>query len=133
MEEIKTLLNTLNWEEEKATENEIVLKTIVEELLILVHQQVDLYSDMRSRLVHSICKNSDLSYETQEIISINPGSDNNSLEKLKKLVQIVNSRLKQVQYERDSAKTQNENLKEQLLRENEYLKNELSRARKNIL
>ena len=132
MKDLIQEMKLLKWEENEISENEFVLKSIIPELLELLSNQTELYSDTRKKLVENQIKKHNYTLNTNILIDIPPSLDGFAIDRLRKLIQTVSSRLKQVQNERENANVQVEKMKEQLINENNYLKNEISVYREKL-
>ena len=132
MKDLIQEMKLLKWEENEISENEFVLKSIIPELLELLSNQTELYSDTRKKLVENQIKKHNYTLNTNILIDIPPSLDGFAIDRLRKLIQTVSSRLKQVQNERENANVQVEKMKEQLINENNYLKDELSVYREKL-
>ena len=132
VEEIRAELSKINWDSPEITMNEIILKTIVEQLLFLVVEETKEISEYRKILINmKKNKRIKLSNDKDEIISINPsGIDyQKALMEIAELVKKIQSAATQMQREREAAKKQNQAMTKQLMTEIEFLRSELNRKR----
>ena len=132
VEEIKSELNKINWDSPEVTANELILKTMVEQLLILVVEETNQIAEFRRLLVNmKKSKKPNLSPRSDEVASFEPdGIDYQKI--LREIAQRVNEIqqiAKQMRQERESAKVQNQAMTKQLMSEIEFLRGELERKR----
>ena len=110
-----------------------VLLKSVEGMMDLIQTQAEYYNDARKRLVDEHLKRPQLSIDNHEpfyIDSAYPGFDINLL---KQKLGILAARLKQMSAERADAQKQTEAAFKQLNSENQYLREELTRLRKEYM
>ena len=128
IDEIQLKLNSIDWDSPKVTVNETILKTMVEELLLLVVEETNEISEYRKILVEKRkTKSPQLDKEEVEDFSIQAtGNDySDKLKQLAELVKGIHMIAMQMKEERERAKAQHEATMKQLLRENAFLKEQL--------
>ena len=133
MEEIKSELEKIDWNSPEVTTNELVLKTIVEQLLLLVVEETNEIIDLRRTLVNMQKKSKKVncSRTNDEIVSVEPsGVDYQKiLMELAQKVRGIQQLAQQMKEEREAAKVQNQAMTKQLLYEIDFLRGELDRKR----
>lgn len=110
-----------------------VLLKSVEGMMDLIQTQAKYYNDARQRLVEEHLKKPTLSFVESDPFYVEPAYTEMDLNELKKKMAILAARLKQLSMERENARQQTETAFEQLRSENRYLREELTRLRREYL
>ena len=132
VEEIRAELDKIDWSGPEVTTNEIILKTMVEQLLLLVVEETNEIAEYRKILVNlKKSRKISLSHESDEIMSIEPsGIDYEKiLREIGQKVFEIQQIAKQMRAEREAAKVQNQAMTKQLMSEIDFLRAELDRKR----
>ena len=133
MEEIKNELAKIDWNSPEVTTNELVLKTIVEQLLLLVVEETNEIIDLRRILANMQKKNKKVNctHTKDEIASVEPsGIDYQKvLMEIAQKVRGIQQLAQQMKEEREAAKKQSQATIKQLQYEIEFLRGELERKK----
>lgn len=118
--------------EPKDPDTYVLLKS-VEGMMDLIQTQAEYYNDARKRLVDEHLKKPALSISSQEPIYIDSSYPGFDISLLRQKLGILAARLKQMSTERADAQKQTEAAFKQLNAENQYLREELTRLRREYM
>ena len=110
-----------------------VLLKSVEGMMDLIQTQAEYYNDARKRLVDEHMKKPTLSIASQESFYIDSAYPGFDIALLRQKLGILAARLKQMSAERTDAQKQTEAAFKQLNAENQYLREELTKLRREYM
>lgn len=107
------------------------LAEVIKEISPLLQGSLDMYSDMRQKLVDRFLKKSKLSFETSTIADIPPDirSYDSNYDKVSQALTLLKAQLRQLEVERKGSIAASANALEQYKSENERLYQKLSEYR----
>lgn len=125
-------------DQEAANQNELnpdayVLSEVIKQILPLLNETCELYSDLRQRFVEHRIRQSNFAIQSQVILDVKP--DNKPIQNdqidpnLKKALAMIAARLNQSKIQTQNTEIQNEQTRQTLQEENANYRNEISRLR----
>lgn len=125
MEDIKSQLDAIEWDQSSMTSNEYILKQVVESLLLLVAEESKEISELRQKLVQMKQQNAEANH-SQSQSSLSAEFNEFDPENIKQQLLKIKAMIKQLKEERENADRTSKETIETITQENFTLKKELS-------